>query len=475
MPEINVPSGRLMLDLGDINTNRQLNITYFGWSVLFISLVMFSGIYWWVGMMPIVYTNIVILIYLGGLFWILRTRPEWALWVAHGILIGNLLDMTLILHAIKNVTFSNLVFIGATPFLAAFMTGWKSCSAYVIASSIIAFWILSTGAPGTETNEQLLATAGMMDVISYASVPLMMGGLGMYVGFTFNRTLQLVDQRSEEIEQFSQQLDTSHKKMESQMKSNSAVIQKLMQSQQTLENTSKLVVSGAIQSRDSMEQLTSASESSSKVINQLRNEFDEMTSHIENGLSVSSEAQRFSSEAKQQTEQAAAKLENIKTASSEIVNSVDQISGVAEQTNLLALNASIEAARAGESGRGFAVVADEVRDLAVRSQETTDHIRKVSEDSSQAIDNSNLAMDKTIQSVESAYSKIEEANTTMSTVSSQISTQSLVLSDLAQSGETLTELSQSGRNMAENLDQASKDLQAIVSEISNSITSLERS
>src|SRR5699024_7106075 len=60
-------------------------------------------------------------------------------------------------------------------------------------------------------------------------------------------------------------------------------------------------------------------------------------------------------------------VEDLKENAEQIGAIISMVGDIAEQTNLLALNASIEAARAGEHGQGFAVVADEIRKLADES------------------------------------------------------------------------------------------------------------
>ncbi len=64
----------------------------------------------------------------------------------------------------------------------------------------------------------------------------------------------------------------------------------------------------------------------------------------------------------------------------------DAILAISTQTNLLALNAAIEAARAGESGKGFAVVADEIRKLAEDSKNAVSQIQNVVKEVTESVE-----------------------------------------------------------------------------------------
>jgi len=105
--------------------------------------------------------------------------------------------------------------------------------------------------------------------------------------------------------------------------------------------------------------------------------------------------------------QSAEKTEALGTKSEAINEIVEMIKDIADQTNLLALNASIEAARAGEMGRGFAVVADSVRQLAHRTIESSSEISRTVKDMHDEVDASVLIMNKERQAIEGIIQHID--------------------------------------------------------------------
>lgn len=131
------------------------------------------------------------------------------------------------------------------------------------------------------------------------------------------------------------------------------------------------------------------------------------------------------------TESVATVINQLSVKTEKINNMVDSIEAIANQTNLLALNAAIEAARAGESGRGFAVVADEVRALAVRTQDSTEEIKKITKELSSHVEKANVEMNTSkelvIDCVEKAdiagdkLKNIIESTVTINQMNSQIS------------------------------------------------------
>jgi len=164
----------------------------------------------------------------------------------------------------------------------------------------------------------------------------------------------------------------------------------LQNSSEELLNNVQSLSSASNQAAASLEETSAALEQiTSNIINNTNNVIA-MASHGNEVKSSVNKGQKLAN----QTTQAMDEINNEVTAISDSISVIDQI---AFQTNILSLNAAVEAATAGEAGKGFAVVAQEVRNLASRSAEAANEIKKLVENATTKANNGKNIADEMIE------------------------------------------------------------------------------
>lgn len=154
---------------------------------------------------------------------------------------------------------------------------------------------------------------------------------------------------------------------------------------------------------------------------------DEMARSMEDNAVEAQNVVKVSEQASEALMTGNAKMQELKSAISEISKCSEEIrtiigtiEEIADQTNLLSLNAAIEAARAGEAGKGFAVVADQVKNLAEESAKAAGETNKLIEMTVAAVDKGISIADETAHSMDEVMVSVNAATEKMAEMSNAL-------------------------------------------------------
>lgn len=179
---------------------------------------------------------------------------------------------------------------------------------------------------------------------------------------------------------FSGQFGNLHKDIKQTVQSLRSTVVGLMEDSETVSDSVSTIASGNIELFRRTEEQADDLNSTASSIQSLSNIVKDNAESIRSASGLSEEASKLAIDGGQVVDKTVEAMQNISEVSNQVAEFVSLIDDIAFQTNLLALNASVEAARAGEQGRGFSVVADEVRTLALKSADSSKHIRALMDD-----------------------------------------------------------------------------------------------
>ena len=202
------------------------------------------------------------------------------------------------------------------------------------------------------------------------------------------------------------------------------ILQKLNGTMGQIVSSAEYVANGSDQmstaaqalSQGAMEQ-TSAVEDLEETMRQVSGRIRQTAENAQQAQAQVDEMGRQLTESNQKMQEMIAAMGEITDSSNEIGKIIKTIEDIAFQTNILALNAAVEAARAGAAGKGFSVVADEVRNLAAKSSE--------------AAQNTNSLVKRSIRDVKTGTESTDQAVSAMQVINDCIQSIKALMDEIA--------------------------------------------
>lgn len=244
-----------------------------------------------------------------------------------------------------------------------------------------------------------------------------------------------------------------------------SALDRLQSTMQQIRDSSLNVRGRSQELRRSSDSLTHRTEQQATSIDQSAAALTQITSTVQQTTESTREARKLVGSVTENAhhvsnvmQQTVVAMKSLESSSGKIERIIGAIDEIAFQTNLLALNAGIEAARAGESGRGFAVVALEVRDLAQRSAEAAQEIKRLIGDSTRNVGESVALVDRTGNAIGEMVVGISNIRDIVVNIAEAAEEQASGLSQIASSVDRLNEVTRQNTAMAQSATTITSDL-----------------
>lgn len=244
-----------------------------------------------------------------------------------------------------------------------------------------------------------------------------------------------------------------------------SALDRLQSTMQQIRESSLNVRTQSQELRRSSDSLTHRTEQQATSIDQSAAALTQITSTVQQTTESTREARKLVGSVTDNAhhvsgvmQQTVVAMKSLEASSGKIERIIGTIDEIAFQTNLLALNAGIEAARAGESGRGFAVVALEVRDLAQRSAEAAQEIKRLIGDSARNVGESVALVDRTGNAIGEMVVGVSNIRDIVVNIAEAAEEQASGLSQIASSVDRLNEVTQQNTAMAQSATAITSDL-----------------
>jgi methyl-accepting chemotaxis protein len=246
-----------------------------------------------------------------------------------------------------------------------------------------------------------------------------------------------MDRRKAELNQFVEDFRTKIGGIIERVLSSSGQFEKdARQLSMTAHSTAEMSGESASASRQASEHVRSAAAASSE----LSQSIVEISRRVQESNGVTADAVK-------QADATDERMAELSAAGDRIGHVVKLITSIAEQTNLLALNATIEAARAGDAGRGFAVVAQEVKTLAGQTAKATEEI-------SAHIVNMQRATGESVNAIKAIGLTIERISGITTSISSAVEQQGTATQSIA---EGVQAAASGTLDVADNIERVAKN------------------